>query len=297
MIKIIGIPSVLGCNTLGCNLAPQALRDSNLLKAFLLSNIDVDDLGDLIVSNTLSKSKAKAKNLDKVIQLTDKTINYLCARVKDNDKVLSIGGDHSIAISTIFTSTNRFDDSFVLWIDAHADSNSPETSPSGNIHGMPVSTVLGDSLFNNFSQKSLNKNNIVLLGIKDVDAAEWEYIKNNNITVYTIEDIVEKGIGTIWKEIKEKIGNRPLHVSLDIDGLDNGIAPGTGIINRGGINYREIKYIAKECCKQNLIALDVTEINPRNDINNKTLELAVELILDFFGGKWTEYEKYLATQS
>ena len=292
MIKILGIPTTLGCNKKGCDLAPSALRSGGLTLALKSSNLEYEDLGDIVIDNT-ALSSSSIKNLDQIIETSENVFVELTRSISPGDKVLSVGGDHSMAIGTIFVSTARFSDLSLIWIDAHADCNSPQTSPTGNVHGMPLSTVLGDSLFSKFDHIPVKKENVILIGIKDVDEAEWEYLKENKITYYTIDDIVEKGMGEIWAEIDHKIGLRPLHVSMDIDGLDYDIAPGTGIVNNGGINYREIKYLVKKISTKNLVAVDIAEINPLNDIENKTRDLAIELACDYFGGKWTNYERYL----
>jgi len=295
MVKILGIPTTLGCNVKGCDLAPQYLRSDDLFSAFHSSNISFSDLGDIQIDNTPDEniSSFNAKNFNKIKKVSEDVFEKILSNADSSDQVLSIGGDHSMAIGSVFASSERFNDLALIWIDAHADSNSPKTSLTGNVHGMPLSTVMGDSLFDKFNHNSVDKSKVVLLGIKDVDNAEWDYIHENKITAYTIDDIIEKGIGRIWMEIENIIGKSPLHVSMDIDGLDWEIAPGTGIINNGGINYREIKYLTKKISMQNLIALDITEINPLNDINFKTRNLATELIMDYLGGRWTEYERYL----
>jgi arginase len=299
MLKVLGIPTNLGCNTEGCHLAPAILRDKNIIQALETTSFPIQDLGDVVVPFLMpekNRGDSKAKNLEQIVEVAKSTLRMLADNLKSSDKLLTIGGDHSIGMSTVFSSTARSEDLCVLWIDAHADCNAPETTLTGNIHGMPLSTVLGGSLFQYFDQVAVKKENAILFGIKDVDEAEWDFIRANNITAYTIDDIVGRGIGPIWQEIQAKINGRPLHVSLDIDSLDNEIAPGTGIVNQGGVNYREIKYLARQIAGQNLIALDVAEINPLRDIEDQTVDLAIELIADFFGGQWSEYERYLAGQ-
>lgn len=296
MIKVLGIPTILGCNKKGCELAPKYIRDADLISALKSSGESVEDLGDISINNTFQTDKeinSGVINFTEIKNVVDKTFFTLTSEVKNADKFLCIGGDHSMAMGSVFAAREKHEDLAVIWIDAHADSNSPISSPTGNAHGMPLSTVVGDSLFIFFDYKAVKKSNVVLFGIKDVDQAEWDYIHENKITYYTIDDIVEKGVGKIWQEIEKKIGHLPIHVSMDIDGLDNSIAPGTGIINNGGINYREIKYLARKISQKNLVSMDLTEVNPLNDIDNKTQFLSVELISDFFRGKWTEYERYL----
>ncbi|MEI7603655.1 MAG: arginase [bacterium] len=296
MINIFGLPSILGCNKHGCEKAPANIRQSGLFNALNSCGLSYEDCGDIEIDNFFD-NKIKPKNLYKFLELTERSLNKILTLTKKQDINLYLGGDHSVAVSTVLADRMIYDDLFVLWIDDHADVNSPESSPTGNIHGMPLSTIAGDSLYKYFDKYPfVKKENIIILGAKDVDDAEWDYIRKNNISIYTIDDIVERGIGDIWTEINDKINNKPLHVSLDIDCLDWEIAPGTGIINNGGMNYREISFLARKISKQNVVGIDIAEINPDCDKQSKTLDLSVEIIADMFGGKWTEYERYLSNE-
>ncbi len=212
---------------------------------------------------------------------------------------LTIGGDHSIALGTISASLSRYKDLNVLWIDAHPDINTPETTLSGNVHGMVTSSLMGygdNKMLSSITDNKLKPKNLYFLGIKDIDDAEIKIIKELNIYSLSINDILLKGFGNAVSGLLTKFNDKPVHVSLDLDSIDILDAPGVGIPSRGGFDYREIKYITDQISKLNVVSMDVVELNPELDINNRTSRLALELAITCLGGKYSMYDEYLKTQ-
>lgn len=208
---------------------------------------------------------------------------------------LTLGGDHSIAIGSIGGALLARPELGVIWVDAHGDFNTPETSPSGNIHGMPLSFLAGEmkkhplpsfSWLKNF----LSPDQLVLVGIRSIDPEERELMKKWGVQVFTMTEIDRFGIGEVMEQAKKilfKNGPRPLHLSYDIDALDPHFAPSTGTRVRGGLNYREAHYIAETLSEtQSLVSMDLVEINPRlgyvdpahREEKNITVEIGLELI-------------------
>jgi arginase len=208
-----------------------------------------------------------------------------------------LGGDHSVAAGSVSGVANFYRKQKqkigLIWIDAHADINTPETTPSGNVHGMPLAALLGlgpDTLSNllDFSPK-VQPENVVLVGVRDVDATEKENIRRSGITeVYTMRDIDERGMRTVMEEALRTAGRGTAgyHVSLDMDWIDPEDAPGVGTPVRGGATYREA-HLAMEIIADHgrMLALEVVEVNPVIDEHNRTATLAVELISSAFGKK------------
>ena len=199
-----------------------------------------------------------------------------------------IGGDHSIAVGTVGGVTHH-EPCGVLWIDAHADFNTPDTSPSGNLHGMPLAALMGygaPELVNlGRSGPKLEAAQVVLLGVRDVDPEERILLKNSGVGVYTMREIDARGIAAIAREALARLSHLPrLHVSLDMDSLDPTEAPGVGTPVHGGLTYREahllMEIIADCAC---VGSLDVVEINPILDQRNATGEIAVELVTSLLG--------------
>jgi len=208
--------------------------------------------------------------------------------VTDGAIPLFLGGDHSLAIGTI-GGVSHSNPTGVIWIDAHGDANSPQTSPSGNIHGMPVSTLLGEGFpelvnVGRPGAKLVGKD-LVMIGVRDLDAGERNWLKQSGISVYTMRDLDERGMGAIIRDALQRLEHcSRLHVSLDMDCLDPDVAPGVGTPSPGGLNYREAQLLMEiiaDCGK--LSSVDVVEINPILDHENRTSKMAVELLASLFG--------------
>jgi arginase len=207
---------------------------------------------------------------------------------------LVIGGDHSIAMGTVSAASKHFRTRKkrlgLLWIDAHPDMNTPQTSPSGNVHGMPLACLIGMGPHKlthllGFAPK-VDPKNVALVGIRDVDALEKPHVKNSGVRAFTMRDIDERGMRTVMEEALEiaSAGTEGFHVSLDMDAVDPQIGPGVGTPVRGGLSYREA-HLAMEMIgdRGRMTSMDVVEVNPIFDEANRTALLAVELVMSAMG--------------
>ena len=201
---------------------------------------------------------------------------------------LFLGGDHSIAIGTV-AGMACGGPLGLLWVDAHGDFNTPETSPSGNIHGMPVATLIGRGVPElvdlGHAGPKLRPHDVVMIGIRDLDAEERAALANSGITVYTMRDVDELGMATVARRALARLGHVPhIHLSLDMDAIEPSVAPGVGTPVPGGLTFREAHLLMEIVGESHKIAaMDVVEINPILDEGNRTAELAVELIASALG--------------
>lgn len=295
-VGIIGFPMDLGADRRGVDMGPSAIRYANLEKKIQNLGYHVEDFGDIDV-NIIETQKVKNTKL-KYLPEIERASKLLAAKVNSilNKKYfpLVIGGDHATAIGTIagISSYCKKNNKTlgVVWIDAHADMNTEETTPSGNIHGMPLAISLGlghKSLtkLQGFSPK-LDIENVAMIGIRDVDKLEAETIKKLEPEIYTMTDIDRMGIHRVITKVLSDFKKRVdfIHISLDLDGIDPEYAPGVGTPVYGGLTYREahlvMELIADCGC---MSSLEMVEVNPILDIKNETAELATELILSALG--------------
>lgn len=297
-VNIIGFPMDLGADRRGVDMGPSAVRIAGLEDRLRRLGYEVIDEGDvhILIMESQKIENPKLKYLDEIL----KTSEILARSVEDtltNDHFpLCLGGDHSMAIGSIAGIASycrkKERDLGVIWIDAHTDMNTAETTPSGNIHGMPLAAAIGignNSLTNFYGIcPKVKPENVVIIGARNVDPGERELIRKSGVIVYTMTDIDRQGIHTIiYKTLKQFQKNVDhIHVSFDLDSLDPVIAPGVGTPVRGGLNYREahslMEAIADCGC---MSSFEVTEVNPILDDRNKSAELAVELIASAMGQK------------
>jgi arginase len=295
-VGIVGVPLAYGASMAGVDMGPAALRVAGLDERIAALGYEVRDLGDLHVSRARSVPAAEDK-LKHLIEIKA-TSEELAQKVEEilgaGELPLILGGDHSIAMGSIagFSSycRKRNETPGLIWFDAHADMNSPETTPSGNIHGMPFAVVLGygaPELVNigGFTPK-LSPEFCVHVGARDVDRGERELIQKLGIRFITMREIDERGMSACMDDAIA-IASRAsggYAVTFDVDALDPGDAPGSGTLVRGGLTYREA-HLAMEKIGDagGMRSLEVVEINTALDVNNKTAELGVELILSALG--------------
>lgn len=295
MLKIIQAGTSLGTlSNRGTELAPLALLSGGLAGALTKNRQNFEILEPIPDHEPTTELKRNLYNLDQLVEFNQALFGQITDQVTDRDKVVTLGGDHSIGIGSLFASKTIWPEACVVYIDAHPDCSSPEETLSGYIHGMPLSTVLGDGLYDRFEHPKYAYREVMIVGAKDIDEAEQRYLARHKIKVYSMDEVIERGIAMVTKEISDKIGHRPLHVSLDIDSIDGQFAPGTGIINQGGFNYREISYLVRHLAELQVRAIDLVEVNPSCDEDNKTVNLGVELIMALLGGEWSPYTKYMS---
>lgn len=275
----------------------MSLLSGGLTDALTSSGKSFEVLEPIADHEPSPKLKQNLYNLDQLVEFNQTLFHQITDTVSPRDQVLTLGGDHSIGIGSLFASKTIWSETCVVYIDAHPDCSSPEETLSGYIHGMPLSTVLGDALYSRFEHPKYDYEDVIIVGAKDIDEYERHYLTRHKIKIYSMDEIIDLGIGRVTREITSRVGHRPLHVSLDIDSIDGQFAPGTGIVNQGGLNYREISYLARHLASLQVRAIDLVEVNPSRDEDNKTVNLGVELIAALLGGDWSTYVKYMGDQS
>ena len=301
-IRILGVPLDLGASRRGVDMGPSAVRVAGLEARLEALGHIVEDGGNVVVAFPEQKKEGDphAKYLKEIASTCTKHAEMVVETLEAGKFPLTLGGDHSVAAGTVagvaefFRQQRRVQEQKIglIWIDAHADINTPETSPSGNVHGMPLAAIMGlgpAELSNiyDFSPK-VHPENCVLVGVRDIDAKEKENIKETGIEVYTMRDIDERGMRTVIEEALRIAGRGTAgyHVSLDMDWIDPEDAPGVGTPVRGGASYREA-HLAMEIISDHgrMVSFEIVEVNPVIDEHNRTADLAVELTLSAFGKK------------
>lgn len=295
-ITIIGFPMDLGSGRRGVDMGPSALRIAGLESKLEQLGYKVEDTGDINIE-IMEKQKlhdAKLRYLNEIL----KTSKVLAARVEkvleQNKFPLCIGGDHSMALGTIagvssYCRKNKLTLG-VIWIDAHTDMNTDATTPSGNIHGMPLAASMGlgnDELVNlyGFAPK-LKPENCAIIAARSIDIEERKNIKKLNPSVYTMSDVDKLGIhriiSRVLKQFKEKVDH--IHVSFDVDSVDPNFAPGVGTPVPGGLNYREAHSLMESIAECGCMSsLEIAEVNPILDIRNSSAMFAADLIASSMG--------------
>jgi arginase len=291
-LEIIGVPQDLGANRRGVDMGPSAIRYAGVRERLESLGYEVHDQGNIPVSLREERPAAVDERLRYLseIQATSELLAEAVRKALEAGALpLVLGGDHSIAIGTLAGAAS-VKQCGVIWIDAHGDFNTPETTSSGNIHGMPLAASLGrgdERLVScgGFVAKAKEKN-VALIGARDLDPEERESLRQSRISVFTMQDIDEMGMKRVMRQALAAAldGTEGFVLSLDMDALDPLEAPGVGTPVRGGLTYREA-HLAMELLAETgaLIAMEVVEVNPILDTRNQTAELAVELIASALG--------------
>ena len=293
-IRVIGVPMDLGADRRGVDIGASAIRYAGLNDRLRKLSFSVHDIGNLVVPQPESHplGHPKVKYLEPIVQVSEQLANIVTDTLQKDEFPLVLGGDHSIALGSISGVAKVHKNIGVLWIDAHADFNTDETTPSGNVHGMILAALagIGHSDLTNVCGwcPKINTETIVIVGVRDLDPAERERLHANAIHVFTISDIDQLGMPEVMRQALTIAGrhNDGIHLSLDMDALDPKEAPGVGTPVRGGLTYREA-HLAMEMIADahNLVSMDVVEVNPILDRENATASLAVELVLSALGKK------------
>ncbi len=291
-ISIVGAPMDLGQLRRGVDMGPSAIRYAGVVERLESLGYQVNDLGDIEIGRDrlTTDPLTGLRNLEAVVQASTKIADKVDKIMKEGSFPLVLGGDHSIAIGTLAGISKYFKRLGVIWFDAHGDLNTPETSPSGNIHGMPlaVSLGLGETTLTQIGGycPKIQPENIVIIGARSLDEGEKRLIKEKGIKVYTMHEIDRLGIPKVIEETIAYFKNRSdgVHLSLDLDGLDPLYAPGVGTPVEGGLNYRESHFAMEMLFESGMItSAEFVEVNPILDERNKTGVLAVGLMASLFG--------------
>ena len=288
-IQIIGVPIDLGQSHRGVDLGPGALRYAGLAARLEKLGYEVYDSGNLPVPVRESVADEREdRYLPSIIKVCQAACEAGQQALQKERIPVFLGGDHSIAIGTV-AGVASSEPVGVIWIDAHGDFHTEESSPSKNIHGMPLAILLGhgypELVAIGGPQATLQPQDVVMIGVRDLDTGERQRLRESGMTVYTMRDIDERGMGTIASETMAKLRHRKrLHVSLDIDSLDPQASPGAGTLVPGGLTYREAQLLMEIIAdSRRLGSLDIVEINPILDNRNRTAQTAVSLIASLFG--------------
>ncbi|KAB1196214.1 MULTISPECIES: arginase [Haloferax] len=291
-VRILGAPTDYGANRRGVDMGPSAIRYAGLTSQLEDAGVRPEDAGDLRVPHHATRDADagadNAKHIHEVEEVCTALADAVSSTIAEGATPLALGGDHSIAIGSMVGSA-RDADIGVVWFDAHGDFNTPGTSPSGNVHGMPLAAALGIGDFEGVewaNAAGLREENVAIVGLRDVDVNETAAIHASDVTAYTMSDIDEHGITEITQEALDVAtsGTDGIHVSLDLDWLDPREAPGVGTPVRGGATYREA-HAAMELVAESgaMRSMELVEVNPILDQHNETAALATELAASAFG--------------
>jgi len=297
-IRIIGVPMDLGASRRGVDMGPSALRVAGLQARIKQLGLQVEDIGNISVKQPeeMSYGEKRAKYLAEIADACKDLAAIVEKTLDENMTPVVLGGDHSIAAGSLSGVAGYFRKKEkkigLIWLDAHGDINTPESSPSGNVHGMPLAAAMGYGAtelveLQGFKPK-VEPQNISLVGIRDLDSQEKKLAKKSGVHVFTMRDIDERGMREVMSDaLKYAMDDTDgISVSLDMDFVDPSDAPGVGTPVRGGVTYREA-HLAMEMLAdtESMVSLEVVEINPVIDEHNRTALLGVELVLSGLGKK------------
>jgi arginase len=289
-IAVIGAALDLGAGRRGVDMGPSAIRYAGLSERLARAGIEVEDRGNVqaALAETQTSGSERARFLDEILETSRRVAAEVERARAESLLPLVLGGDHSIAIGTLggMAEGGR---GGVLWLDAHGDLNTPETSPSGNVHGMPLAAALGLCGFgaDGLNLPALDAERVALVGVRSLDPGEREAVKRLGLAVYTISDLDRHGVEPVIEEALERVsGGAFVHVSVDLDVVDPEFAPGVGDPVRGGLSYREAHLALELVAEAGVLdSLELAEVNPIRDHENTTAGLAVELAASALGAR------------
>lgn len=295
-VHIINVPLDLGASRRGTDAGPSAFRIAGLSAAVRKLGYEVTAETDVPVPamETRQTSNTKARFKDEILLVCEALASESQQALQAGEFPLVIGGDHSIAMGTVsgISAHFRAQDQHLglIWFDAHGDMNLPDSSPSGNVHGMPLSHLLGfgdsDLAGIHGVNPTVKPEHVVLIGIRDIDRVEREFIRESGITAFTMRDIDELGMSAVASKALQIVndGTAGFHVSFDLDGCDPEVIPGSGTLVPGGVSYREAHLLLEQCASNGrLTSMEVVELNPFIDHGNISAERAVTLVQSALG--------------
>jgi arginase len=286
----------LGAGRRGVDMGPSAIRLAGLNEKLALLGYQVDDLGNVTVDlpENIPAGPVNARYLPQIAHTCERVAEIVERALEQSRMPLVLGGDHSVAMGTVagVASVYRKQEQKigVIWIDAHADMNTPESSPSGNVHGMPLACLIGLgprelTHIAGFAPK-VDAANVAIIGLRSVDEIEGENVRAAGVTAFTMRDIDERGLRSVMQEAiaRATSGTAAFHLSFDMDAVDPDEAPGVGTPVRGGITYREAHLAMETVCDSGMmVSMEMVEVNPVIDSANRTALLAVELVMSALG--------------
>jgi arginase len=301
-VEIIGVPLDLGADRRGVDMGPSAIRYANLSEKLKSLGLKVEDRGNIEtpIPEAIRVEHSNAKYIPEIREVCFKLSKVVSSAIQNGKTPLVLGGDHSIAIGTLAgvynglrrrTTNGGGLDYGVIWLDAHGDFNTPEISPSGNVHGMSLAIAAGQGQKwfpqPKWPKVSVDAKEVAIVGARQLDPKEQENLKRSGVKVLSMADIDRSGMKSVMNDairIASNDGRNKIHISLDMDLVDPSDAPGVGTPVRGGATYREAHLAMEMIYESQLMrSLEVVEVNPILDQQNSTAELAVELILSAMG--------------
>lgn len=293
---LIGVPLDLGGNRRGVDMGPSAIRISGLGEQLASLGVTVVDKGDIAtpLPETKGPGDPRKRYIKEIAKVCAKLYQTSLASLHEGALPIVLGGDHSLGAGSVAATASWMKAQGqalgVIWVDAHADINSPGTSPSGNVHGMPLAALLGHEPVElarlSGPDPAIRPEHTVLVGIRNLDDREKEIVKAAGVHAFTMKDIDRLGIAEVMERAlaAASAGTGGVHVSFDLDVCDPAIAPGVGTPVKGGLDYREAHYVMEAVAESGrLVALDLVEVNPALDLRNATAELATDLAMSAFG--------------
>jgi arginase len=292
-VAIIGAELDLGAGRRGVDMGPSAIRYAGLGERLAALGIASEDWGNFYtpLRETTDVGSPDARFLDQIRQTCERIAEQVRAAAESGFVPLVLGGDHSVALGTLGGLASLHGPGGVLWFDAHGDLNTPATTPSGNVHGMPLAAALGRAgagfEADSWPLPALAAEHVALIGVRTLDPGEREAVSSDGIAVYTISDIDRRGVEPVLREAIERVSGAPfVHVSVDMDLVDPVVAPGVGSPVRGGVSYREAHLMMELVAESGLLSsLELVEVNPILDHENATAALAVELAASALGAR------------
>ena len=296
-VHIIGVPLDLGGGRRGVDMGPSAFRIAGIGEQIAALGYAVRDKGDLAtpIPETRDEQDERKKYVGDIARVCDRLFECAVESLNEGAIPLVLGGDHSlgagsVAATAAWARKTRSLPVGLLWIDAHGDMNTPATSPSGNVHGMPLAALLGPEPFElariaGFTPK-VRPEHTVLIGVRNLDEREKQLVRDSRVHVFTMKDIDRQGIALVAEEAMKRAGagTAGIHVSFDMDVCDPSIAPGVGTPVKGGLDYREAHTLMEILADSGLLtSLDLVEVNPTLDLRNTTAQLGIELALSALG--------------
>ena len=292
-VAIIGAALDLGSGRRGVDMGPSAIRYAELGERISELGLTAHDWGNVATSlrETVAMGDQRARFLAEIKETCEGVARRVATAVGEEYLPLVLGGDHSVALGTLGGMASSSGPGAAIWLDAHGDLNTPETTPSGNVHGMPLAAALGQ-ISNGFQSEawplpSLDANRVSLIGVRSLDAGEKELVKRLGLAVSTMSEIDRRGLEEVVRDALARAeGAAFLHVSLDMDVIDPDVAPGVGTPVRGGLSYREAHLAMELIAESELLdSFEIVEVNPILDRENETARLAVELAASALGAR------------
>jgi arginase len=292
-VAVIGAALDLGAGRRGVDMGPSAIRYAGLDDRLGDLGVACADWGNVetAVAEATASGSPDARFLAEIKETCERIASRVAGAVEEGRTPIVLGGDHSIALGTLGGMASVHGAGGILWLDAHGDLNTPQTSPSGNVHGMPLAAVLGRSpeafASRAWPLPAADPERVVLVGVRSLDEGERAYVRESGIGVHTMSELDRRGIEPVVREALERLSDAPfVHVSLDMDVVDPDVAPGVGTPVRGGLSYREAHLAMELVAESGLLdSFEIVEVNPILDRGNETASLAVELAASAFGAR------------